>query len=289
MGTPPGRPQLISSQTLGAHVPRRLVALPWRARAASLPSSSPLPPHDPQPIARRVVEVLLEPQVALGGLDGGVPQRDLDLLERRAAPVGELGEGAPQVVRRDPAEAGPAGVGGDGLEDRLRGERTGADAAGFGDGAQHGPRGDPGGRGPAIEHRLGPGRHRDGADAAVLADEIDDRPAALALRDVALNSNPANSPRRNPQPTSSPSSTRSRRPFAVAGSGASRSCWTCGRVSQLPLRTPERRAPGTRRMATAVSVASRSFEAASMASLRTAASARLTEAAESERSTRCER
>ena len=27
MGTPPGRPQLISSQTLGAHVPRRLVAL----------------------------------------------------------------------------------------------------------------------------------------------------------------------------------------------------------------------------------------------------------------------
>ena len=27
MGTQPGRPQLISSQTLGAHVPRRLVAL----------------------------------------------------------------------------------------------------------------------------------------------------------------------------------------------------------------------------------------------------------------------
>ena len=27
MGTPPGRLQLISSQTLGAHVPRRLVAL----------------------------------------------------------------------------------------------------------------------------------------------------------------------------------------------------------------------------------------------------------------------
>ena len=27
MGTPPGRPQLISSQTLGAHVPRRPVAL----------------------------------------------------------------------------------------------------------------------------------------------------------------------------------------------------------------------------------------------------------------------
>ena len=38
---------------------------------------------------------------------------------------------------------------------------------------------------PAIEHRLGPGRHRDGADAAVLADEIDDRPAAFALSHIA--------------------------------------------------------------------------------------------------------
>ena len=33
MGTPPGRPQFISSQTLGAHVPRRLVALLDTSRA----------------------------------------------------------------------------------------------------------------------------------------------------------------------------------------------------------------------------------------------------------------
>jgi len=52
-----------------------------------------LPAHQPQPITRSVVEVLLEAQVALGGLDGGVAQRDLDLLERRPAEVGELGEG----------------------------------------------------------------------------------------------------------------------------------------------------------------------------------------------------
>ncbi len=44
------------------------------------------------------MEVLLEAQVALGGLYGGMPQGDLDLLERRAALVGELGEGSPQVV-----------------------------------------------------------------------------------------------------------------------------------------------------------------------------------------------
>ena len=41
------------------------------------------------------MEVLPQAQVALGGLDGGMPQADLDLLERRAAEVGELGEGSP--------------------------------------------------------------------------------------------------------------------------------------------------------------------------------------------------
>ena len=55
----------------------------------------PLPPPDPQPVTRSIVEVLAEPQVALGSLDRGVPQGNLDLLERRAAEVGKLGEGAP--------------------------------------------------------------------------------------------------------------------------------------------------------------------------------------------------
>ena len=130
------------------------------------------------------MEVLSEAQVALGGLDGGVAERELDLLERRPARVGELGEGAPQVVRRDP-DADAVTVGGDRLEDRLRPQRTGPDAAGLRDAAQHRSGVDAGGRGPAIEGGLGPGRHRDGADAAVLADEIDDRPAALSLSDRA--------------------------------------------------------------------------------------------------------
>ena len=92
----------------------------------------------------------MESQVALGGLDGGVAERDLDLLERRPAEVGELGEGAPEIVRRDLAEPGPDAVG---------------------DAPQHGPGGDPGSGGPAVEGVLGPGGQRDGADAAVLAAE----------------------------------------------------------------------------------------------------------------------
>ena len=50
-----------------------------------------------------------------------------------------------------------------------------------------------------------------------------------------------------------------------------------------------RRAPPTLRMAAAATGESSSFEAASVASLRMAASARLIEAADSERSARCER
>ena len=83
------------------------------------------------------MEVLGEAEVALGGLDRGVAERELDLLERGAALVGELGEGAAQVVRRDFSEAGLAGIGGYGLEDGLRLDRTGADAAGHVDAAQH--------------------------------------------------------------------------------------------------------------------------------------------------------
>ena len=67
------------------------------------------------------MEVLPQSQVALGGLDGDMAEADLDLLERRAAEVGELGEGAPQVVRGDlsqpgppPASKTPCGVSGEG-------------------------------------------------------------------------------------------------------------------------------------------------------------------------------
>ena len=45
------------------------------------------------------MQVLPESQVSLGSLDRGMPEADLDLFERRAAEVGELDEGAPQIMR----------------------------------------------------------------------------------------------------------------------------------------------------------------------------------------------
>lgn len=77
--------------------------------------------------------------------------------------------------------AGETGAVVDGLEDGLSRDRPVADEAGFRDGPQHKAGVDAGGGGPAVQHRKGPGRHRDDADAAVLADEVDDRPAALGV------------------------------------------------------------------------------------------------------------
>ena len=57
-----------------------------------------------------------------GDLDRGVAEGELDLLERSASLVGELGEGPPQIVqivRCDLAESDPESIGGDRLEDRL--------------------------------------------------------------------------------------------------------------------------------------------------------------------------
>ena len=87
-------------------------------------------------------------------------------------------------MRRDLAEPGLSRIPHDRLEDRLIRNRTVPDPSALRHTPQHGPAGDLGGGGPGIERRLGPGRHRDGADAAVLAEELDDRPAALALRHI---------------------------------------------------------------------------------------------------------
>ena len=84
-----------------------------------------------------------------------MPQADLDLLKRRAAEVASLAK----VRLRSWGVIFPSQL--------LRAYPTTASKAGC---AVIGP-------GPGVERRLGPGRHGDGVDAAVLADKGDDRPA----------------------------------------------------------------------------------------------------------------
>jgi hypothetical protein len=53
---------------------------------------------------------LLCPQVALRGLDRGMAEEQLDLLQLPARLAAEFGAGAAQVVRREPAEIGGLGI-----------------------------------------------------------------------------------------------------------------------------------------------------------------------------------
>jgi hypothetical protein len=56
------------------------------------------PSLKPQIIIHRDLDVLLRPQIAFGGLDRGMPEQELDLLQIPAILAAELGAGAAQVV-----------------------------------------------------------------------------------------------------------------------------------------------------------------------------------------------
>ena len=216
------------------------------------------------------------------------PRRDLDLLERRPAEVGELGEGAPQVVRRDP-DADPEPIGGDGLEDRLRPQRTGPDAAALRDAAQHGSGGYSGGGGPAIESRLGPGGHRGRCGRGRACRRDRRSPSGPRVARSRRSRGPRARRGGAPSPRAAPAGRGHAGLFGWPGRGRRAVAGLAAASASCRSRTPVRRAPETRKMAAAASGESSSFEAASVASLRSAASARLIEAADSLRSARCER
>ena len=56
------------------------------------------PGVQPQPVPWRVRQVLPRAQVALGRLNAGLAQAELDLLQRVTAGADPFGEGAPQIV-----------------------------------------------------------------------------------------------------------------------------------------------------------------------------------------------
>src|SRR5262249_10616465 len=63
----------------------------------------------PQAVAGSMDEVLAAAQVGLGGLDRFVAQRELNLLDRRAAFARELREGPAQIVGGDAGQGSLAG------------------------------------------------------------------------------------------------------------------------------------------------------------------------------------
>ena len=133
-------------------------------------------------VTRRIGQILLYPQVPLGRLDRRMAERELDLFDGGVALVGQLGEGAPQIVGGDlyvqlfsiPDHDG---------EDRLRRHSPPRHAAALVDWPQQPPGGDAGGGGPAVDRGLGPGGHRHGADPLSLPRQVEQDPARVPLLD----------------------------------------------------------------------------------------------------------
>ena len=85
-----------------------------------------------------------------------------------------------------------------------------------------------------------------------FADQIGDYPVLLAKLEI-FYSEPTSSARRSPHPMSSARIARSRLPRRLSDGGSSSKVLDCSTVNQLPIRTPRRFAPLTRRIPAASS------------------------------------
>ena len=108
---------------------------PYRWRNSARIGISPLLPLEPQAVVGGVGQVLPGAQVALGGLDAGVAEQQLDLLQFPAPAAAELGAGSPEIVRPQPQAQLVPIKDRDG-EDGLGRERVAGDLAVAVEGAQ---------------------------------------------------------------------------------------------------------------------------------------------------------
>lgn len=83
---------------------------------------------DAQPIVHGVPELLLAAKVALGRLDGDVPEQELDLVQFATGQVAQTGARAPKVVRRQLLDVGALRGGAHHIPQHLGGQAVAPDA-----------------------------------------------------------------------------------------------------------------------------------------------------------------
>jgi hypothetical protein len=70
-------------------------------------------------IVHWMTEILFAPKITFRGLDRGVPQQELNLLEFTAAVVAQLRAGSPQIVRRNVLQTSFLAAGSDYVPDDV--------------------------------------------------------------------------------------------------------------------------------------------------------------------------
>src|SRR5262249_2697215 len=138
---------------------------------------------DAKPVVHGDPELLFASEVALRGLDGDVPEEELDLIQFAAIKVAEARAGSPQVVRRQPVGARASRRRPDYIHQHLGRHAISPDTASLVDRAEPRALSDYRGRRPGVHRSLHPRWNRDRAYVARLSDEIGSDPVLLPLLD----------------------------------------------------------------------------------------------------------
>jgi len=142
--------------------------------------------RDPQfdPVVRRMYQILPGAQVPFGRLDRGMPEQHLDLLKLATGGPAQLGARPATIMRGDAGDTSIGGIPLEHLPDDFLGHGVTLNLVATVHRSEYSAVRQTGCGGPSIDRHLHPRRHRHSSDAAVLANEVDNAPAAIALLDV---------------------------------------------------------------------------------------------------------
>ena len=128
-------------------------------------------------------EILFAAQIAFRGLDGCMPQQELNLLQLSTATVAQFRAGSPQVMRGDMLQARSLAATLDYVPHDVLRDAFPPYLSRPGDGAKDPSLRDPRCSYPLIERCFDPFWNGHGADVTALTDEVYDRPVPLAHLD----------------------------------------------------------------------------------------------------------
>ena len=139
---------------------------------------------NPQIIVHRGAQFLFPAKIALGGLNRGMSQQELNLLQATAGLTAKLGAGAAKIVRRQPAKTCLSRMSDHHLPYRGFGQALPPNHPALVDGAKDSPLSNRGSIEPIPDGLVDPVRNGDGPYPLAFALNVGKHPAPLELLKV---------------------------------------------------------------------------------------------------------